>query len=452
MTSADKILIVDDSEESLKLLSGILIAEGFDVRPADSGELALAAVSVSPPDLILLDMRMPGMNGLEVFRRLKSRPESRDIPVIFLSASHDFEDRLESLESGAVDFLNKPFHREELLARLKTHLELARLRKELERRVAERTEELQNANDQLEIELEARRRVEEILRESEHRFRSLADTTPAGICVFGHEGRLTYASQWFQTFVGSTMEQLASDDWFQYVHPEDSTFLREEITAAIQEQRSSQAEHRLLRHDGKYRWVAATANPRYIDGRFAGHTVILVDITELKRSQEEAVANQKLESLGVLSAGIAHDFNNLLSTILAHSDLALDEIPEESPARECVQYRGGRASRFGDCQAADVLCRPDGLRRVRTDRSIHADRGDGSAGEGVYPADDLVAPELVQRCAAYLGQQRADPPGGSEPDHERIRGAGNEARDRDSVDFTRGSESPIFRTGTSRSE
>src|ERR1017187_6301350 len=139
MTSPGKILIVDDSEESLKLLSGTLSAEGYDVRPADSGELALAAAAMSPPEVILLDMRMPGMSGLEVCKELKSRVECRDIPVIFLSASLDFEDRLEGLESGAVDFLNKPFRREELLARLRTHLELARLRKDLGSRVFERT-------------------------------------------------------------------------------------------------------------------------------------------------------------------------------------------------------------------------------------------------------------------------------------------------------------------------
>jgi DNA-binding response OmpR family regulator len=121
-------------------------------------------------------MRMPGMSGLEVCRTLKSRAECRDIPVIFLSASLDFEDRLEGLESGAVDFINRPFRREELLARLKTHLELARLRKDLEHRVAERTADLQVANERLQSQLEVLWRTQEELRESEGRFRTIADT------------------------------------------------------------------------------------------------------------------------------------------------------------------------------------------------------------------------------------------------------------------------------------
>ncbi len=336
MSSAGKILIVDDSEESRELLSEILAGEGYDARPADSGELALAAVAVSPPELILLDMRMPGMNGIEVCRRLKSRAESRDIPVIFLSASVDFGDRLEGLESGAVDFVNKPFRREELMARLKTHLELARLRKDLEHRVAERTAQLQTANDQLKSELERRRRTEEELRESEHRFRSLADTAPAIIFMADQKGLVTYVNQWGLTFTGRTLEQLAGNGYLDLVHPEDASRARETVAGASRERRPYQLEYRHRRFDGEYRWLAETGNPRFLHGEFAGHIGVILDVTELKRSQERALANQRLESLGVLTAGIAHTFNNLLSTILAHADLAIDEIPSESPAHENV--------------------------------------------------------------------------------------------------------------------
>jgi two-component system cell cycle sensor histidine kinase/response regulator CckA len=336
VTGEGRILVVDDSEESLKLLSGMLTAEGYDVRPADSGELALAAVTLSPPEVVLLDMRMPGMSGLDVCRELKSRAESRDIPVIFLSASFDFEDRIEGLEAGAVDFLNKPFRREELLARLKTHLELARLHKDLERRVAERTAQLRAVNEQLNVELEARKRTEDELRESERRFWSLADTTPAGICVFTREGSLLYASQWLLTFVGTTMEDLAENGLLRFVHPEESALLGVQIAAAVDERRTIQVEHRLLRSDGEYRWVAVSATPRYLHGEFVGHTMILLDVTELKRSQEQALANQKLESLGALTSGIAHNFNNALSTILAHTELVADEVPSGSPAYESV--------------------------------------------------------------------------------------------------------------------
>jgi PAS domain S-box-containing protein len=332
--SAGKILIVDDSEASRILLMETLSAEGYDARPADSGALALSAVKADPPELILLDMRMPGMDGIEVCRNLKSDAETRDIPVIFLSASLDFEERLEGLGSGAIDFINKPFHREELLARLRNYLELARLQKDLEHHVAERTAELQTVNSQLEAELRTRKRVEEELRESEHRFRTIADTAPAALWMTNPEGLFTYMSRGGLTFTGQTAEEIADNGWRSAIHPEDADRTIAAIDAALRDHSRYQIELRLRKADGEYGSTVATGIPLFLNGEFAGHIGITLDITELKREQERAVANQKLESLGVLSAGIAHDFNNLLSTILAHADLALDELPAESPVRE----------------------------------------------------------------------------------------------------------------------
>lgn len=139
------ILVVDDTHPSLKLLTDVLTAAGYEVRPADSGELALASVAARPPELILLDIRMPGMDGFEVFRRLKTRERSRDIPVMFLSAVTETEQRVEGLKLGAVDFIPKPFQAEELLARVRTHMEMSRLRARLEHEAAS----LQSANDEL---------------------------------------------------------------------------------------------------------------------------------------------------------------------------------------------------------------------------------------------------------------------------------------------------------------
>jgi diguanylate cyclase (GGDEF)-like protein len=159
MIHAGTIMVVEDTKASLKLITDILVAEGYQVRPADSGELALASVAAMPPELILLDIRMPGMDGFEVLRRLKARVESRDIPVVILSAITDAEQRVEGLNLGAVDFISKPLHREELLARVRIHLELFQLRARLERQTAD----LRRANEQLQIEIQQRQRYEEKL-------------------------------------------------------------------------------------------------------------------------------------------------------------------------------------------------------------------------------------------------------------------------------------------------
>lgn len=166
MLSGD-ILVVEDAYPSLKLLTEILSAEGYSVRPADSGELALAAAAARPPELVLLDIRMPGIDGFEVFRRLKADPRTASVPVIFLSASADEADRLEGLRLGAVDFASKPFKREELLARVGTHIELFRLRSRLEALVAERTLELEKEFSEHKLAAQALRESEAQLNHSQ---------------------------------------------------------------------------------------------------------------------------------------------------------------------------------------------------------------------------------------------------------------------------------------------
>jgi putative two-component system response regulator len=141
-TAGGDILAVDDTPSSLRLLNELLSAEGYKVRSAINGELALNAAINHPPDLILLDASMPGLDGFEVCRRLKLEAGLRDVPVIFVSAMSDMQDKLRGFDIGAVDYVTKPFQREELLARVRTHLELHRLRHHLEEMVEERTSSL----------------------------------------------------------------------------------------------------------------------------------------------------------------------------------------------------------------------------------------------------------------------------------------------------------------------
>lgn len=166
MNDKGRILVVDDTLDSLKLLSDILKAQRYEVRSADSGELALRSATVNPPDLILLDVSMPGMDGFEVCQRLKALPKTRDIPVIFVSAVTPLSEKVRGFELGAVDFITKPFQQEELLARVSTHLELNRLRHRLETIVVENTRQLRESRDMLR-EISIRR---ENAREDERRY------------------------------------------------------------------------------------------------------------------------------------------------------------------------------------------------------------------------------------------------------------------------------------------
>jgi PAS domain S-box-containing protein len=156
------ILAVDDTPESLALLAGILTPAGYHVLPADSGELALAAAVANPPDMILLDVRMKGLDGLEVCRRLKAAAETKHIPIILISAFADVKEWVKGLQMGAADYISKPFQSEELLMRVSTHLALSRANVSLEKQKAA----LHQTGEELQSEIVERQRVEKELRQT----------------------------------------------------------------------------------------------------------------------------------------------------------------------------------------------------------------------------------------------------------------------------------------------
>ncbi|MEH2108805.1 hybrid sensor histidine kinase/response regulator [Nostoc sp.] len=139
------ILVVDDTTTNLEIVFNILTNVGFNVITESDGERALQQVESRVPDLILLDVMMPGIDGFETCKRLKENSATYDIPVIFMTANSDTDSKVKGLNIGAVDYITKPFHEEELLARIKTHLQLRNLTKTLEKRVAERTAALSRA-------------------------------------------------------------------------------------------------------------------------------------------------------------------------------------------------------------------------------------------------------------------------------------------------------------------
>jgi putative two-component system response regulator len=145
-----EILVVDDIAANLKLLSNILADEHYNVRVAINGEMALASIHAQKPDLVLLDIKMPDMDGFEVCKRLKAEPETASIPIIFISALNETEGKVDAFRAGGVDYITKPFANEEVLARVHTHLELNDYKNHLEEKVSQAVSEIQNLNDELE--------------------------------------------------------------------------------------------------------------------------------------------------------------------------------------------------------------------------------------------------------------------------------------------------------------
>jgi len=125
------ILVVDDTPANLRLLSRMLNEQGYQVRPVPDGQLALAAARAKTPDLILLDIRMPDMDGYQICENLKAETSTKDIPIIFISALDAIQDKVKAFTVGGVDYITKPFHVEEVLARVETHLALRKLQAQL---------------------------------------------------------------------------------------------------------------------------------------------------------------------------------------------------------------------------------------------------------------------------------------------------------------------------------
>ncbi|NJM28633.1 MAG: response regulator, partial [Pseudanabaena sp. RU_4_16] len=132
------ILVVDDKPNNLRLLNIMLGKNGYKVREATSGQIALQEVHTHPPDLILLDILMPEMNGYEVCRQLKASASTAVIPIIFLSALNDTFDKVKAFEAGGVDYITKPFQLQEVLARVKTQLILRRQQVMLQEEICDR--------------------------------------------------------------------------------------------------------------------------------------------------------------------------------------------------------------------------------------------------------------------------------------------------------------------------
>ena len=197
-TIPGSILIVDDTPDNVRLLSTILTAEGYQVRKALNGQRAIATVQEFPPNLILLDVMMPEMNGYEVCAQLKASPKTSSIPVIFLSALDDVLDKVKAFDVGAVDYITKPFQNKEVLARVANQLTIQSQQKLLQ----EQTQQLEKLVERLQNEIKERQGVELALRlsqqKSDHLLRNIL---PAAIVEKLKKGDAATAERFESTTV-----------------------------------------------------------------------------------------------------------------------------------------------------------------------------------------------------------------------------------------------------------
>lgn len=281
------ILIVDDEIPNLQLLTQLLSAEGYQVRPAERPQLAIESALAKPPSLILLDVRMPEMDGFEVCERLKQDERTHDIPIIFVSALQDVQDRVQGFEAGGVDFISKPFQEAEVLARVRTHMDLRNMQLGLEALVAERTTDL-------EAEIIERKQAGKALSESEAKYRNLVDNSIVGVFTTTYDGRFTFVNEAIvRMFDFDSAEQMLDGGSLSlWSNPKE----RERMLAALQEYSNvTNFEAKFTTHTGRH--LDALFSARVEGDSISG---MVMNITERKQAEYKLKEyQQRLKSLAV---------------------------------------------------------------------------------------------------------------------------------------------------------
>lgn len=263
---AAKILVVDDMQDNLQLLQRILTRRGYKVHIANSGKLALRFIEKFVPDIVLLDVKMPDMDGYEVCRRIKEDPRVCDAPVIFISAMDASWNKAHAFAVGGVDYVVKPIDESEVLARVKTHLSLSGLTRHLERRVEERTAELLTTQSLL---------------------KSIIDSSGAIIHVKDLHGRYLLVNQRFQELFGNRGEDLCGRT-DREIFPENIAAALNKLDRQIIESGNAVEVEEILPHrNGPHTYISFKSPLRDLNGAIYAVCGVGSDITARVREERE---------------------------------------------------------------------------------------------------------------------------------------------------------------------
>lgn len=342
-----RILIADDDMVSRKKLIKIIDPFG-QCMVAENGTDALrVATSQKPPDLILLDIIMPGMDGYEVCKRLKANTKTSNIPVIFISVKSETDDEAKGLGLGAVDYITKPFSPSIVKARIRTHLELKKYRDGLEELVNERTVELKIATQEMQTEIAERKRAEEALEAEKVKLKEYFENLPMLAYNVTFEGKIEDCNNVVVRTLGyDSKDDLIGKPFISTLYTPDSQEKAKHLFEMWKKEKKIKNEEvRIITKQGDIIDVLLNMDTIFDQNGTPIHSLSThLDITGLKRAEKEREIlktqlhrAQKMESLGLMAGGIAHDLNNILSGMVSYPELLLMDLPAESPLRKPIE-------------------------------------------------------------------------------------------------------------------
>ena len=411
--SSSDILVVDDVSENLKLLVDLLTRKGYKVRSASSGDEALDAVKRKKTDLILLDINMPGMDGFEVCKRLKADSQSEIIPIIFISGLSEINDKVKAFQAGGVDYIGKPFQEEEVLMRVQTHIELQRMRMDLESIVAERTQELKAAKERAE--------------DTQRFISTLVDVFQATLFAYWTPDlRLRYANRAFAAFFGYTPEEIIGLHFSDISEPALFEGNKPYFDAALRGEAQS-FELTGIHINGQEFHSLTQYVPDKGDESVKGFFGLVTDITPLKEAQiklehlnitlqaAKKEADSANQAKSIFLSNMSHELRTPLNAILGFAQLIARDVSTGEEQRKQI----GIISRSGNHLLTlinDIL----DITKIETGR---ATLNTGSFDLSVFldEISDLFHNRMIEKGLSFIIEKNDDLPRYIKSDEGKLR-------------------------------